>query len=307
MRFDQFSSCERLFLEGGSHYHLCTKPIEIDLLFRTPEELDEALNLIAFAVFATNCRLLAFAVMSNHLHFVIEGSLSSCEAFFSHFHALLSKYLSRCGRFDLAQKCTPAYVPINNLKQLKDEIAYVVRNPYVASSNVNMFSYRWCSGHLYFNGLSELMEKGVNMSEQQLKNRRIFTHTRSGTVDSRLLAINGTALPACFVDYHRAENFFDNARDFQYCMMKNVESQVAIAKRIGDTLFLDDNEMWELSYKLCRETYKVKSPFILKGEERITLAKTLKFEYGASNKQIARCTGMDRSYVDEIFPMSAKP
>ena len=101
MHYDQFSTCERLFLEGEGFFHLCTKPIEIDILFRSPEELNEALNMVAMAVFAANCRLLAFAIMSNHLHFVIEGSRSSCEAFFGHFHLLLSKFLSRTGRFDL--------------------------------------------------------------------------------------------------------------------------------------------------------------------------------------------------------------
>ena len=307
MRYDSFSSCERLFLEGGSFFHLCTKPIEIDILFRTPEELNEALNMVAMAVFAANCRLLAFAIMSNHLHFVIEGSRSTCEAFFCHFHALLSKFLSRTGRFDLANKCAPNYVPINNLKQLKDEIAYVVRNPYVASSNVNMFAYKWCSGYMYFNGMLAFMEKGERLSEQSLKVRRSFTHTRGGDVDPRLMVANGTALPSCFVDYRRAEGFYENARDFLYCLMKNVESQVAIAKRTGDTFFLDDNEMWELSRKLCRESFKVQNPLSLKEEERVTLARTMKFEYGASNKQLARCIGMTRARIDEIFPLSAKP
>ena len=306
MRYEQFSTCERLFLKGESFFHLCTKPIEIDILFRSPEELNEALNMVAMAVFAANCRLLAFAIMSNHLHFVIEGSLSSCEAFFGQFHALLSKFLSRTNRFDLSKQCIPNYVPINNLKQLRDEIAYVVRNPYVASPNVNMFSYRWCSGHLLFNDMLEYAREGEHAINKTTTWRRSFTRSRNGEVSPRLIVLDGVALPSCFVDFKRAESFFSNAREYQQWLLKNVESQVAVAKRLGDTIVLNDNEMWEVACRQGRELFKVNNPRELSADNRIILAKTLKYDYNATNSQISRCLGIIRSAVDQIFPLSNK-
>lgn len=306
MRYDQFSTCERLFLEGESFFHLCTKPIEIDILFRSPEELNEALNMVAMAVFAADCRLLAFAIMSNHLHFVIEGSLSSCEAFFGQFHALLSKFLSRTNRFDLSKQCIPNYVPINNLKQLRDEIAYVVRNPYVASPNVNMFSYRWCSGYLLFNDMLEYAREGEYAINKTTTWRRSFTRSRNGEVSPRLIVLDGVALPSCFVDFKRAESFFSNAREYQQWLLKNVESQVAVAKRLGDTIVLNDNEMWEVACRQGRELFKVNNPRELSADNRIILAKTLKYDYNATNSQISRCLGIIRSAVDQIFPLSNK-
>lgn len=146
-----YSRCEQLFLEGGPFYHLHTKHIEDDLLFRTEEEMDQALSIIAVAVFFAGCKVLAFAIMNNHLHFILEGTEQMCREFYSYIQKKLAVVLGRSGRGYLAQMSTPSLVPINNLRQLRDEIVYVIRNPFVDRMNVNMHAYKWCSGYLYFN------------------------------------------------------------------------------------------------------------------------------------------------------------
>ena len=306
MRFDQFSTCERLFMEGDRFFHVCTKPIETDVYFRSEEEMNLALNAIAIAVFMSGCRLLAFAVMSNHFHFVIEGSEEVCDAFFNLFKSHLVKCMARVETKKLLKACEAHYVSIDNLRQLRDEIAYVVRNPFVARNNVNIFAYRWCSGYLYFNDVMPLFQRGIKASDMTIDNRRVFMKSRSPEVDSRIMVLDGIALPACFVDYRRAESFFENARDFQHNLLKNVESQVSIAKRIGDTVILDDHELWDVVFRICRNTYKVEGPKQLSPENRVALARILKYDYNASNAQIARCLGMLRSAVDQIFPLSAR-
>lgn len=302
----RLSECERLFLNAGQFYHLCTSPLEVDIYFKTKEGMNEALNIVAFAVFFSGCRLLAFAIMSNHFHFVLEGSLEMCEAFFKEFHQRLSVLLAGDNRQKLAKECVPKYIRINNLRQLKDEIAYVVRNPFVANPNVNMFHYRWCSGYLYFNDDLPSQPQGKCVAEMSLTKRRSFSHTRTGEVDSRIMAEDGVACATCFVDYKRAEAFFENARDYQHCLLKNVESQVEIAKRIGDKVALDDHDMWDVVCRQCRTAYKVSGPKDLSPEDRISLARQLKFEYNASNAQISRCLGILRNAVDQIFPLSSR-
>ena len=293
-------------MEGGRFFHVCTKPIETDVFFHSEEEMNLALNAIAIAVFLSGCRMLAFAVMSNHFHFIIEGSQEVCEAFFNEFKMHLGKFLTRSATKALLKSCDAQYIHIDNIRQLRDEIAYVIRNPFASRTNVNMFAYRWCSGYLYFNGLAPLFRQGVKASEMTHDWRRAFMKSRSAQVDPRILVLDGTALPSCFVDYRRAESFFENAREFQHCLLKNVESQISIAKRIGDTITLDDHEMWELVFRICRNTYKVGGPKELSQENKVSLARSLKYDYGASNAQISRCTGMLRSAIDQIFPLSAR-
>ena len=179
-----YSRCEQIFLEGGPFYHLYTRHIEDDLLFRTEEELNQALNIIAVAVFFAGCKVLAFAIMNNHLHFILEGPESQCRAFYSFIQKKLAFVLGRSGRGHIAQMCTPSFVTINSLKQLRDEIVYVIRNPFVDRVNVNMHAYKWCSGYLYFNPfLEEMFVKGVSASKMTIEKRREFKRERNPDID----------------------------------------------------------------------------------------------------------------------------
>ena len=303
---DCMNRCEQLFFEGGEYYHLCTKPIEDELLFRTEEELNEMLNFIALATYGGRCTLLAFSIMENHLHFILEGAREDCAAFYDDLQNRLLKLHRTDGRARVVMAATPQLIPISSLKQLRDEIVYVIRNPFVDRQNVNLFSYKWCSGYLYFNGLLDLMPKGESAAAMTLTQRRAFKHERDGEIDPRIRVLNGAALPSSFTDYRRVESLFENAREFVYWTLKNVESQLEIAKRHGEQLFLDDKELWSVIFRLCRDTYHVEGPKVLSNENKMRLAKTLKWDYNAGNAQIARCMNLPIRVVNDLFPLSAK-
>ena len=298
--------CERLFAEGGPFYHLFTSALKEDLLFRNEEEMDLALNLISLAVYETDVSLLAFAVMNNHLHFVLEAPENRCLVFYSNFQQRLAKIYSRQRRAAQVWAVEPSLTPINDLTQLRDEIAYVIRNPFVATDSVNLFSYRWCSGYLYFNGMRDLQRQGIPASELTQKERRAFKHERDDQMNPRIRVLNGVALPSSFTDYERTMSFFDSSRQFIHWVLKNVESQVAIAKRMGEPIMLNDTELWSVVFRLCRDTYHADSPKELSNESRVKLIRALKFDYNASNPQIARCTGLSPAAIDQMFPLSAR-
>ena len=66
---------EQLFRESGPFYHLSTKPLENGLIFECDDERKVAINLIALLAKETHVDMLAFAIMSNHFHFIIKGEL----------------------------------------------------------------------------------------------------------------------------------------------------------------------------------------------------------------------------------------
>lgn len=300
-------NCEKTFLEGGPFFHLYTAGLEEDLLFCSPAELDEALNMIALSACETQFRILAFGIMHNHLHFVGEGCREDCEGFFSRFEGRLSRFLSRKGKHSLLKQIRVGVTPINNLKQLRDEIVYVIRNPFVDRVNVNLFAYKWCSGYLYFNDfLGELTLLGQPASKMSIDWRRAFKHERNPEIDTRIKILNDVALPSCFTEYHRAESFFENPRQFLQWTFKKVEGQVEVAKRLGESIILDDSELWSVTRRLSKELGGVDQPKELSPERKAMLVTKLKYEFGASNAQIARCTGFPRASIDDIFPLSAQ-
>jgi hypothetical protein len=300
-------NCEKTFFEGGPFFHVYTSGLENDLLFCSPEEMDEALNMIALAVYESPFRILAFAIMHNHLHAIGEGRRQDAEDFFSGFEERLGRFLSRKGKFGLLKQVVPGITPINDLKQLRDEIVYVIRNPFVDRTNVNLFAYKWCSAYLYFNDfLAEWMPTGRSASKMSIDQRRAFKHERNPEIDPRIHVLDGVALPSSFVDYHRAEAFFENPRQFLQWTFKNVEAQVDVARRLGEKIVLDDTELWGVTRRLSKSLGGTDQPKVLPADSRVKLVKSLKYDYGASNAQIARCTGFPRASIDELFPLSAR-
>ena len=301
--YNSFTDSERRFNESGNMYHLSTKPIEDEIVFASESDFVTVNNLIALSICCSNCILLAFAIMSNHLHFILEGESSDCLAFFENLRFRLQRVFARQGRGGIIARMKPGLVLINNLKQFRDEVAYVIRNPFVVRTDINPFNYRWCSGFLYFNPL--LSHEGVRASELKGRALREFVHTREEvTVPDGILVHDGVANPASFTDYRKTESFFDNARQFVMWILKNVEGQVETAARHGELPHLNDEEVQRLAFTLCRSMFKAESPKKLSEESKKRLAVKLKSDYYPSNGQLARCVNLSLDTVNSLFPLS---
>ncbi len=302
--YNHFTEAEMRFNEAGRMFHLSTTPIEDEIVFATESEYIIVNNLIALAISCSKVVLLAFAIMSNHLHLILEGESGDCLVFFENLMFRLQKVFARHGRGGIINRMKPGLVSIDNLKQFRDELAYVIRNPFVVRVDVNPFSFRWCSGFLYFNPFLHL--GGIPASHLKGRALREFVHTREDvTVPETILVENGVANPASFVDYKKVESFFDNARQYVMWVLKNVEGQVETASRHGECPQLNDEEVQRLAISLCRSIFKADSPKRLSEENKKRLAVRLKRDYYPSNGQLARSVNLSPDVINSLFPLSA--
>jgi len=297
---------ERVFREGGPFFHLHTKPLETGVIFENDIDRTVALVYVAVAAKTIGVEIVAYALMSNHFHFILRGSKGQCRAFFDLLKTRLSLYFSRHGRPGVLKAIEdPDPTPITSLKQLQDEIAYVIRNPYVVRVDVNPIAYLWCSGFLYFNPLLDLIPTRPT-SRLTLREKRAWLQSRDVDIPEGLTWVDGCVFPGSFVNYHLAESMFRDARQFTFIVFKNVESQVETALRLGEKPSVNDDEMLTVSLRLCRNEYGVKGPSQLPEEQKYALARQLKYEYYASNGQVARFSGLPLATVNALFPLSAK-
>lgn len=297
---------ERLFFKAKPLAHYCSHPLQEALLYENEKDLGNILNFIALALmFAPNCRLLAFAIMSNHLHFILEGEPEYSDMFIGKLIELFDNYFRYNGKPDLCGKIKLTRTVISSLKQLKDEIACVIRNPFVVRNDVNLFACPSTSGYLYFNPM--LKKEGVYASDLKGRALREFLHTRKVfALTDRFRVLDGVAQPWSFVDYERAMSFFSSAREFVTWTLKNIEGQVEIALRLGETPSLSDQELLSVTFKLCKQRFGNTPPSKLEEKDKMKLALALKNEYYASNGQISRTVGLPTSIVNSMFPMAAK-
>ena len=61
---------EQLFRESGPFYHISTKPLQNGIIFQEEEEQRIAMNWIGIIAKEVHVDILAFALMSNHFHFI---------------------------------------------------------------------------------------------------------------------------------------------------------------------------------------------------------------------------------------------
>ena len=298
---------EQLFRESGPFYHLSTKPLENGLIFQEEEERRIAMNWIGILSKEFRIEILAFALMSNHFHFIIKGELLDGIAFFKQLKKRLSTYFSRKGRIGVLDSVTvdSDTPPISSLKQFRNEIAYVIRNPYVARTDVNPFAWPWCSGYLYFNPfLQQLVSRSV--LDLTFREKREITRSADLALDSSLRVRDGMIVPESYVNYRLVERLFPNARQFAWWVLKNVEAQVETSGRMGERPNLNDDELFITAQQLSRTEYGRDSVKELSLPQRKELGILLKNKWGASNGQVARIAQLDQRTVNEMFPLSAK-
>lgn len=298
---------EQLFRESGPFYHLSTKPLEDGLIFECEEERRIAMNWMGILSKEFRIEILAFALMSNHFHFIVKGELLDGLAFFKQLKKRLSTYFSRKGRLGVLDSVvldsnTP---PISSLKQFRNEIAYVIRNPYVARTDVNPFAWPWCSGYLYFNPFLQLLGSR-SVSDLTFREKREITRSSDLALDSSLRVRDGMIVPESYVNYKLVEQLFPNARKFTWWVLKNVEAQVETSVRMGEKPNLNDDELFITAQQLSRSEFGSDGVKELSLQQRKELGILLKNKWGASNGQVARIAQLDQLTVDAMFPLAAK-
>lgn len=298
--------CEQRFRAGGPFCHLHTPPLKTGVIFVSDKDRAIALLYVAIAAAAVGVPVLAYALMSNHFHFLLRGNEEQSMAFWREFERRLSLYFSRHGRPGvLSQIGNFKPTPITTLKQFRDEVAYIIRNPFVVRTDIHPTSYLWCSGFLYFNPLLRFVPT-IPAGKLTVRQKREALCSNDVSLPDGLTFANGCVHPASFVDYRLVESLFENTRQFLLWTFKNVEAQVEAARRIGEAPTHSDDELIPVVFRLCRDEFGAKGTSALSEAQRIQLATRLKYDYLTSNAQASRLSGLAPAIVDAMFPLSAK-
>ena len=294
---------ERLFFREGPFSHINSSHIEDGFIFECDEERSLALLYMALAARETGTVILAYALMTNHFHFIVKGRRGG--EFFQNFRQRMSLYLSRHGRPGLLDGMTFKETPITSLNQFYTEVAYVLRNPFVVSPSVNLLSYPWCSGYLYFNKLIEFipLRKASDLSYRE---RRKMIKADNCNLPEWVQTLNGSIFPSCFVDYKLVEQLFRTPREFLWQCFKNVEAQIETALNKNEKPVLSDDEMYRVVKGKMENDYGVTSYKLLGATQQKEILSFLKYKACASNGQIARTLNLRQSEVDAAFPLTAK-
>lgn len=289
------SLCLSYYSQSGPVYHACTSE-NYPLVFRSDSDFKIGMDLFAVCAFRNRqLRILAFELMTNHIHIVIIGLAEDIERFFSEYKKLLARALG----VSLEGFCLKLH-QISDLENLRNVIAYVNRNGAMVDEDVTVYSYQWGTNRFYFNDEAKLRFK---VSARQLKSCDIreITHSRKYDEVKDVMAVDGYASPLSFCYISLGEDMFRSARHYFTKVSRHVESYEQIAKLIGESVYYTDDDLFQIVCSLSRNSYGCNSPTLLPHKEKVELAKTLRTEYNANNKQIQRMLKLDQSVLTALF------
>ena len=296
------------FYELGPVWHLCSSGVHQCTIFRTEEEFVYGMNLAAYATasFKNEITMLTFEVMSNHYHFVMACKEEVLGKFSNFITKKLHRFLVSQNRGSDLKGFEFKHFQINDLKHMLTVISYVNRNGYLVDKNYTPFTYPWGANSYFFNPATQ-WEPSVALSKLSIEKIRSIFRSREYKLPGSLkyLPDKGYVSPASFCNIKQAENLFRDARHYFNLVSRQVESYSQIAKELGDSVFYTDEEMYSAIYSHCAKKYDVKNLTLLGRNDKIEVAKMMKYDYNASNSQIMRILKLDERILDELFPLNS--
>lgn len=304
--------CQATFQTCSAVFHAYTSGKEMPILFTNEQDLTFAMNVIAAAafLFMDSSRIIAFALMNNHLHFIITGRESDIEGFFNYILKKLKTSIPEAGRMALSLK------PIEDLAAMRNNIVYTNRNGFVANPGHTPFSYPWGTGRYYFNNIEHrgtYADIPFDIKRSMIRGRAInfpegwqvagFTNAGAGNKPALASGQPLYIAPISFCDIQLGMDMFRDAHHYFAAVSKNVEAYNNIAVEINDGEFLTDQELFAKLLTTIREKYNGSSTKSLTAAQRLDLARTLHYDYHSSNGQIRRILGLTQFEVDSLFPL----
>ena len=299
--YDVENLCSSYFFGAGECWHLWT-PENHEIIFSCEEDFKAAMLIIGVcSALVPGIKIITFELMTNHLHVTLAGNEESVNQFFKLFKKLLKRYLVANNRTISLGSFTCSYRRLTSLQDVRNVIVYNNRNGYVVSPQHNPYSYPWGANRYFFNPAARqyYRECGKRIT---FKERREILHSHIADNVNVIASLDGYACPLSFCDIGLGEHLFRGASHYFYELSRNVESQKNIAKEIGERLYYTDEELFKIVTAISKEQYKASFPSLLTKDDKISLAKTMHFEYNATKKQICRMLRIDKTVIDSLFP-----
>ena len=276
-------------------YLLSTEHLEDGLWFREEEDFKVAMNYVAIeAARHPAVVVLAFILMSNHVHFVLKGTRKDVVALVESFKQRYSLYYQKkygTKEFLRRNGLDIKEIPYDNEAPEK-VIAYVQMNSVAANICAFCNQYPWGTGNLFFNASTP---KGIKIGFMSDRAKQKALHSNFTKLpDNWILGEDGYILPCCYVDIKAVEQLFRTPKRMQYFLHSSSKAR----KRLENTnlpAFRDQVILAALP-DLCQSLFQKDSFSALTEEEQSELLRQLRFRFSADINQLARVCGL--TYAD---------
>lgn len=259
------------------------------LWFRDDADFKVGMNYVALVANATGVRVLAFILMSNHVHFVLEGNREGIVAFITEFKRRYSKYYrQKYSSREFLRGNGVDILPLALEKEsLERALAYVQMNSVAANICAHAALYPWGTGRVFFNRQQMFGPKLDSFSRR--KQIRLL-HSNEAPSQDFFLSADGCIDPASYVNISFVEQLFRTPARYNFFLQHSSKARVRL--REGALPAFRDQNIWSAAQDLCRSLFRKNGAEELSPEQMGELLKQLRYRFSADIAQLSRVLGL---------------
>ena len=291
-------------LYDGNFYHVCTEGLEQTNLMMDDEDYRVSWNYLAFAAWRTGVEIVAFVLMSNHIHELIAcHDKSHAGKATKLYKQLIGQYLkSKYGLTRILRGSHDSIVRIDTIQYLMNCIAYIFRNPVSAKVCKKPEDYMWSS---YASCFNDNAKRTITQKVSELgftKKRSILRTGMDLTPCPFRIDENGMITLDSFVRNDIVEKaFWNSGKSFLFHLGCCNDAKMEYELVYQPMMNISDGEMHRMISIHVAERFYGRTISELSTSEKCSILKSLFFSHKTTIPQLSRIIGLPRELVRRIL------
>lgn len=282
-------------------YLVSTDHLEDGLWFRDDEDFRTGMNYVAILAYRTGVNVLAFIMMSNHLHFVVYGNWHDVITFINGIKSRYSRYLRN--KYGIKEFLRRNKVDIQEIEDIPDAvrrvIAYVQMNSVAANICSSANQYQWGTGNVFFNATPPDGRKVKDYSKRELM--RLMHSNEIDLPGDWIIGKGGYVLPECYVSVKYVEELYGNPTRMNYFLSTSSKARKTLERTEQMLPSFKDQVIITAMPDLYRSLFGKKSFSDLNREEKSECLRQVRYRFSSDVKQLARVTGISYKEAADLL------
>ena len=274
------------------YYLVTTEHLKAGLWFRDERDFMTGMNFVAIQAFESEVTVLAFILMSNHLHFVVEGRWADVKAFIDGIKSRFSKYLNhKYGTSEFLRRNKVAIEEVSSLNEgLERAIAYTQMNSVAANICSHPSQYPWGTGPSFFNATKRSGKPLGGLSKRA--RIRLLHCCKDDLPADWLISEEGYILPESYVNVAFVEALYRRASRMNYFLVTSSKARRKIENSEDRHPAFKDQVILAALPDLYRSLFGKPCFEELTPEEQMESLRQIQHRFCSNVHQIARVTGL---------------
>lgn len=281
-------------------WFITTDHLSNRIWFRDDDDFMMGMNLVAVLAVALNVSVIAFILMSNHVHFVVRCSEEKAHQFIEEYKKRYSQYVNRkYGTKELLRRVRVKIDPIGgNDESFEWIVAYVHMNPVAAGICLSSTDYRWGTGGTFFKSTPS---RGRLLGTFSERARIAMLHSTQEMPPHLIVGEDGYILPESYVQVEMVETIFRTPKRMNFFLQNSSKAKRRISSDEADPPSFRDQLVYSAIPDLCHSLFKKTTLAALTGDELAELLKQLRYRFSSNANQLMRVTGLTYAQVTELL------